>query len=645
MKKREPYMISGELHYFRVPRDDWGKRLDLLIGSGANTVATYIPWILHEPEEGVFHFSKSPETDLDGFLSLCREKGLDVIARPGPYQYSEMRFCGLPAWLCEGYPEIMAQDKKGVPYNDFAVSYLHPLFLAKTENWFKAVLPIVAKHVKSRGGAVRYVQFDNEMCFHEWFGGWDYHKDVMLPRWEEYKKQRPSAEYHEFYFSAVAEYAGILARWMRNADIDCELMHNAANPNMVSYFRDTVKEIGDNFVLGVDMYFNLGMDFEALNPTPLFASNGYLGFEQLRIMGFTPSVLEMQAGNCVDWPPLTPQNLDCWYKTCLAMGMKGVNWYVFTGGPNPAGIGGDTDLYDYRAPVGPFGEVRPAYDMLKDFSQFVQKESWLMDAQMEYDYLLGLDWAHPRGKNDKTPGFGNPEAWNFLRKGMLLTGLCLNHVPKLVELGGDDWILETDKPLVVSASLKMPQGVQDNIIKFVKDGGKVLIAPLIPVLDENGEEYTALRDFLGAAATDEISGRVDFCYGELTNIWPTAAFRSAVPEGAVQLAQEKFSGLSTAWEKDFSGGGKVIWLGLAWKHSKNIHVSLFADLMKRLNAPKPAVACDNQYVWAVVRSYEEKRCLFVMNLFASPMEATVTVSGQKPIKLQLSPVETKVILQ
>jgi len=643
MEKKEPYMISGEFHYFRVPKNDWDKRLDLLVESGANTVATYIPWILHEPKEGVFCFSKSPETDLDRFLNLCQEKGLDVIARPGPYQYSELRYCGLPAWLCEGHPEIMAQDKNGVPYNKFAVSYLHPTFLAKTENWFKAVLPIVAKHVKSCGGAIRYVQFDNEMCFHEWFGGWDYHKDIMLPRFEEYKKQHPQAGYHEFYFSAAAEYAGILAGWIRDAGIDCKLMHNAANPNMVSYFRDTVKEIGENFVLGVDMYFNLGMDFEALNPTPIFASNGYLGFEQLRLMGFTPAVLEMQAGNCADWPPTTPENLDCWYKTCLAMGMKGVNWYVFTGGPNPAGVGGDGDLYDYRAPVGPFGEVRPAFDVLKDFSRFVQKESWLTDAEIEYDYLLGLDWAHPRGKNDKAPGFGNPEAWNFLRKGVLVTGLCLTRMPKLVELCKDNWILETDKPLVISASLKMPRDVQDNIVRFVKNGGKALIAPLIPVLDENGEEYTALRDFLEADTT-EIADCIDFCYGELTNIAPTAAFSSDVPKGGTQLAYEKFSGLPAAWEKGFPGGGKVIWLGLTWKHSKNIHISLLRDLMKRLNAPSPIVTCDNQYIWAVVRSYKEKRCLFVMNLFASPMEATITVNGQVPIKLQLSPIETKIIL-
>ena len=35
------------------PHDDWRRRLTLLKESGANTVATYIPWIIHEPEEAI----------------------------------------------------------------------------------------------------------------------------------------------------------------------------------------------------------------------------------------------------------------------------------------------------------------------------------------------------------------------------------------------------------------------------------------------------------------------------------------------------------------------------------------------------------------------------------------------------------------
>ncbi len=50
------YLNSGEFHYFRVPRADWRRRMQLLKEAGGNCVATYIPWSVHEPEEGRFSF-------------------------------------------------------------------------------------------------------------------------------------------------------------------------------------------------------------------------------------------------------------------------------------------------------------------------------------------------------------------------------------------------------------------------------------------------------------------------------------------------------------------------------------------------------------------------------------------------------------
>ena len=82
----EPFfLISGEFHYFRVPHEDWEKRLRLFQEAGGNCVATYIPWCLHEPQEGDFRFGDIPQRDLIGFLNLCKRLELHVICRPGPY--------------------------------------------------------------------------------------------------------------------------------------------------------------------------------------------------------------------------------------------------------------------------------------------------------------------------------------------------------------------------------------------------------------------------------------------------------------------------------------------------------------------------------------------------------------------------------
>ena len=45
LKDGKPYfVISGEIHYFRLDPKLWEKHLTLLKDSGANTTSTYIPW-------------------------------------------------------------------------------------------------------------------------------------------------------------------------------------------------------------------------------------------------------------------------------------------------------------------------------------------------------------------------------------------------------------------------------------------------------------------------------------------------------------------------------------------------------------------------------------------------------------------------
>src|SRR3974377_404324 len=50
------YLYSGEFHYFRVPKSEWRKRMELFKQAGGNCIATYIPWLIHEPSEGNIQF-------------------------------------------------------------------------------------------------------------------------------------------------------------------------------------------------------------------------------------------------------------------------------------------------------------------------------------------------------------------------------------------------------------------------------------------------------------------------------------------------------------------------------------------------------------------------------------------------------------
>ena len=46
-------IISGAFHYFRTVPEYWRDRLEKLKAMGCNTVETYIPWNMHEPDRSL----------------------------------------------------------------------------------------------------------------------------------------------------------------------------------------------------------------------------------------------------------------------------------------------------------------------------------------------------------------------------------------------------------------------------------------------------------------------------------------------------------------------------------------------------------------------------------------------------------------
>ncbi|MBR0464554.1 MAG: beta-galactosidase [Clostridia bacterium] len=298
---RDQYLISGEFHYFRVPRSDWRWRMDLFREAGGNCLATYVPWLIHEPEEGRILFDDTDARSLTAFLETAKAAGLSVVLRPGPYQYSELVNSGLPGWLFEKYPQILAQDIEGCPFHPSSVSYLHPLFLQKARSYFRAFADVVRPHMAASGGPVVMLQVDNELTgVHVWYGSLDYHPVTMgfgqadgrYPRFlaEKYgtieamnaaygtdfdgflharplvrgnsKGERSRvADYHAFYLSTIAEYAALLKSWLNEDGLGGYICHNSANPEMNALFPETVAAMGEGFLLGSDHYYTLGQSW------------------------------------------------------------------------------------------------------------------------------------------------------------------------------------------------------------------------------------------------------------------------------------------------------------------------------------------------------------------------------------------------
>ena len=143
----EPFrIISGAIHYFRVPREYWRDRLTKLRACGFNTVETYIAWNMHEPEEGVFDFEGM--LDVEAYLSLAQELGLYAIVRPGPYICSEWDFGGLPWWLLK--------------YDGIRLRCCDETYLACVKRFYDELIPRLAEHQVTEGGNIILVQNENE---------------------------------------------------------------------------------------------------------------------------------------------------------------------------------------------------------------------------------------------------------------------------------------------------------------------------------------------------------------------------------------------------------------------------------------------------------------------------------------------------
>src|SRR5688500_14334006 len=137
----EPRVVmAGEVHYFRVAREEWEQRILLLKEAGGSAVASYIPWLWHELPDGTIDVTgrTRPERDVGAFIDQCAEHGLWFIARPGPFVMAELKNEGLPYRVYTEHPEVVPCGWDGRPAPSRTLDYLAPAFLAECETWFAA---------------------------------------------------------------------------------------------------------------------------------------------------------------------------------------------------------------------------------------------------------------------------------------------------------------------------------------------------------------------------------------------------------------------------------------------------------------------------------------------------------------------------
>ena len=139
-------ILSGAIQYFRLHPNQWRETLHNLKALGYNTVETYIPWSLHEPQEG--QFVTDGLLDFEAYFDLVQEMGLHLIVRPTPYICAEFDFGGMPPWLLN-YPGMRFR------VNDV-------LFLEKVSRFYDWLFPKLLPYQFTEGGPILMMQVENE---------------------------------------------------------------------------------------------------------------------------------------------------------------------------------------------------------------------------------------------------------------------------------------------------------------------------------------------------------------------------------------------------------------------------------------------------------------------------------------------------
>ncbi len=150
-------IISGEMHFARIPQEYWRDRFKMAKAMGLNTIATYVFWNYHEPEPGKFNFEGN--ADVAKFVKEAQEEGLWVIIRPSPYACAEWEFGGYPWWL---------QKEK-----DLKVRSKDPRFIELSTRYFNELGKQLTPLQITRGGNIIMVQLENE------YGSYDKDKEYL----------------------------------------------------------------------------------------------------------------------------------------------------------------------------------------------------------------------------------------------------------------------------------------------------------------------------------------------------------------------------------------------------------------------------------------------------------------------------------
>ena len=350
---RAPWFpIMGEFHFSRYPRAEWREGLEKMKAGGIKIVSTYVFWNHHEEVEGEWDWAG--QRDLKAFLETCRDVGLLAIVRCGPWCNGEVRYGGFPDWV--------QNSTRWDPVSRWGLRPEHPAYMASVKRLYQQIGAQMEGLLWKNGGPVIGIQLDNEYS-----GPSNYllglknlalevGMDVPLytkTGWPRMEDAMPEGEMIPLY-GAYPD-----AAWESSVQVSEGLLYNYI-------FRQ--QRIDESIASDVNTIKG-GEDEGHRDQYPFLTAETGGGM-----------FVSYHRRNRID-----PRDVASLALCQLGSGCVGMGYYMYHGGENPDGrystlqksneIGDIFDIaiksYDFQAPVGQYGQIRPHYKWLRRLNDFM----------------------------------------------------------------------------------------------------------------------------------------------------------------------------------------------------------------------------------------------------------------------------------
>lgn len=681
LNNKKVFLNSGEIHYFRIKHELWGKHLQAAKDAGLTTVSTYVPWAWHEATEGIFDFdgTSCPERDLNGWIQLCQTYGLSCIVKPGPFILAEFRGAGLPDWFMDKYgPEVKMRNSKGEIFPSDGVSLFNPVFLEKVALWYNQVMPIIRKYQVSEGGPIIMMQICNEIGVFSWLAhqadyceavksrfisylsgkfknisevnelwGTEYTHfnqvelppDGFLPYTSKGDRGR-DYEWHCFWRTYYGDYLKMLARMARDRGVTVPFYHNLPGwiygsgyefPVNITMYEDLYRDRSD-IIFGVDhipeylSYRNMHDDriinditLAMQGPKPLFAAEFQCGSREYHVVP-------------------NPKEMELFYKASIANGLTGWNYYMFSQGRNPRHKGYSGDTFYWFNPLTPEGERTSAFPLVKRMSSIIRSiEGLILNAKRKAEVCILFYPPYYATELERPEQGASALEFMFssIRRpayfdGLLKALLVLNVDYDMVDLTkASTETLKSYKQVWSFATDEMNARDQQVVVDYAKAGGNVVLFPHLPNREMTQKPCTIIRDALGVSPAGK-----DVVDSPLIDVFNLKDIKCANPQityteqslmGAEVIART-LMGTPCGFIKNL-GGGTVIHLGTWIGFDTEGHKPVYEAILNKSGAKLRQATTSNEFISVRQRfTNDNSAILFVGNYFNEDHIGKITYS-------------------